>query len=226
MGMAAQPQPGFLDRARMRARPKGPAQSSVFHNYARSGPTKEAIDGLSINQTDSGDGGPTHIASGWMRRRSGLVVPGGPWRDGRRSVRPGPAGSPETRHHAWADTEDRGPWLRLHNGRRSILPARCGDAEAHERLAIVKRGQTLGFGALVLMLATIVTLAAIGQPWVAGIVATTGLAVIVAIFVTGEYQPAPVHSPEVAPPRPIRLPQQELPGMPPRGPEATNVRVI
>jgi hypothetical protein len=148
-----------------------------------------------------------------------------PWRDRRRSVRPGPAGSPETRHHAWADTEDRGPWLRLHNGRRSILPARCGDAEAHERLAIVKRGQTLGFGALVLMLATIVTLAAIGQPWVAGIVATTGLAVIVAIFVTGEYQPAPVHSPEVAPPRPIRLPQQELP-RPPRGPEATNVRVI
>ena len=142
------------------------------------------------------------------------------------ATRPGPADSPATRHLAWADSEDRGPWLRLHNGRRSILPARCGDAEAHERLAIVKRGQTLGFGALVLMLATIVTLAAIGQPLVVGIVATTGLAVIVAIFVTGEHQPAPVHSPEVAPPRPIRLPQQELPGVPPRGPEATNVRVI
>ena len=97
--------------------------------------------------------------------------------------------------------------------RRSILPSRHGD-EARERLAIVKRGQILGFGALVLTLATIVTLAAIGQPWVAGIVAT-GLAVIVAIFVTGQYQPAPVHIPEVAPRQPVRLPQQELPGAPP-----------
>jgi hypothetical protein len=69
--------------------------------------------------------------------------------------------------------------------RRSILLSRRGDVEARERLAIVKRGQILGFGALVLTLTTIVTLAAIGQPWVAGIVATTGLAVIVAIFVTG-----------------------------------------
>lgn len=96
--------------------------------------------------------------------------------------------------------------------RRSILPAQCGDSEARERLAIVKRGQVLGFGALVLMLATIVTLAAIGQPWVAGIVATTGLAVIVAIFVTGQYQPAPIHISEVVPRQPVQLPQQELPG--------------
>jgi hypothetical protein len=99
--------------------------------------------------------------------------------------------------------------------RRSILPSRREDAEARERLAIVKRGQILGFGALVLTLATIVTLAAIGQPWVAGIVATTGLAAIVAIFVTGQYQPAPVHIPEGAPRQPVRLPQQELPGAPP-----------
>jgi len=42
-----------------------------------------------------------------------------------------------------------------------------------------------GFGALVLILATIVALATVGQPWVAGIVATTGLPAIVAIFVTG-----------------------------------------
>jgi hypothetical protein len=62
------------------------------------------------------------------------------------------------------------------------------------------------------MLATIVMLAAIRQPWVAGTLATTGLAAIVAIFVTGEYQPAPVHIPQVAPRRPVRLPQQELPG--------------
>lgn len=98
--------------------------------------------------------------------------------------------------------------------RHSILPSRRGDAEARERLAIVKRGQILGFGALALTLATIVTLAAIGQPWVAGIVAT-GLAVIVAIFVTGQYQPAPIHIPEVAPRQPVRPPQQELPGAPP-----------
>jgi hypothetical protein len=95
------------------------------------------------------------------------------------------------------------------------MPSRRRDAEAREWLAIVKRGQILGFGALVLTLATIVTLAAIGQLWVAGIVATTGLAVIVAIFVTGDYQPVPVHIPEVAPPRPVRLPQQEFPGAPP-----------
>jgi len=95
--------------------------------------------------------------------------------------------------------------------RRSTLPSRCGDAEAREQLAIVKRGQILGFGALVLTLATIVTLAAIGQPWVAGIVAT-GLVVTVATFVTGQYQPAPVHTPEAAPRQPVRLPQQELPG--------------
>src|SRR6266545_5190756 len=32
----------FLYCARMRARPVGPAESSVFHNFARRGPTKEA----------------------------------------------------------------------------------------------------------------------------------------------------------------------------------------
>jgi hypothetical protein len=156
-----------------------------------------------------------NLPAGWMRRRSGLVVPGGPCRDGRRSDRPGPSGFLATRHDACAVAEDREPWLRLHNGRRSIMPSRRRDAEAREWLAIVKRGQTLGFSALVLTLATIVTLAAIEQPWVAGTLATTGLAAIVAIFVTGEYQPAPVHTPEVAPPPPVRLPQQELPGAPP-----------
>jgi hypothetical protein len=97
---------------------------------------------------------------------------------------------------------------------RSALPSRRGDAEARERLAIVKRGQIFGFGALVLTLATIVTLAALGQSWVAGIVAT-GLAVIVAIFVTGQYRPGPVHLTEVAPHQSTRLPQEELPGAPP-----------
>jgi hypothetical protein len=80
----------------------------------------------------------------------------------------------------------------------------------------VKRGQTLGFGALILMLASIVTLAALGQPWVAGIVATTGgLPVIVALFVTGQYRPAPAHVPDVAQCQPAQLPQQEPPDAPP-----------
>jgi hypothetical protein len=79
----------------------------------------------------------------------------------------------------------------------------------------VKRGQILGIGALAMMLTTIVTLAAIGQSWVAGTVATAGLAVIVAIFVTGQYHPASVNTPEVAPRQPLRLLQQGLPGAPP-----------
>src|SRR5262245_34688589 len=106
-----------------------------------------------------------------MRRRSGLVVPGGPWRSGRRAVRPEPSGSPAPRQGASSSvTEDRELSLRIHTVRHSILPSRCADAEARERLAFVKRGQSLGFGALVLTLAIIVALAAIGQPWVAGIV--------------------------------------------------------
>ena len=107
--------------------------------------------------------------------------------------------------------------------RRPVLPSRRGDAEARERLAIVKRGQILGFSALALMLTTIVTLAAIGQPWVAGTVATAGLAVIVAIFVTGQYQPASVHTTEVAPRQPVGLLQPELPGAPPPPHAATEL---
>lgn len=103
------------------------------------------------------------------------------------------------------------PGLKPHEAGRSVVPSRHEVAEAADQLAIVKRGQILGFGALVLTLATIVTLAALRQAWVAGIVAT-GLAVIVAIFVTGQYRPAPVHIPEVAPHQPTQLPQQELPG--------------
>jgi hypothetical protein len=41
-GMAAQPQFRFSEMLAKRARPAGPAQSSVFHNFARRGPTKEA----------------------------------------------------------------------------------------------------------------------------------------------------------------------------------------
>jgi hypothetical protein len=86
------------------------------------------------------------------------------------------------------------------------------DTEARDRLVLVKRGQLFGFGALVLMLATIVTLAAIGQSWVAGIVATTGLGGVVAIFVTDRHQPAPVHIAEFPPCQPDQRPQRESPG--------------
>ena len=72
---------------------------------------------------------------------------------------------------------------------RPVSPSPRVDEEVRQRLVIVKRGQS-GIGALTLMLITIVTLAAIGQSWVAGTVATTGLAVVVAIFVTGQYQDA------------------------------------
>ena len=64
-------------------------------------------------------------------------------------------------------------------------------------------------------LATIVTLAALREAWVGGIVATSGLPVIVALFVTGRYGPAPAPIPEVAQHQPAQLPQQEVPGAPP-----------
>jgi hypothetical protein len=49
--MAAKPQPGFLRLRAKRARPAGPAQSSVFHYLARRGPTKEAHR-RALNQPD------------------------------------------------------------------------------------------------------------------------------------------------------------------------------
>ncbi len=51
-------------------------------------------------------------------------------------------------------------------------------------------GQALGFAALILILATIVTLAAMGQPRMAVTVTTAGLPFVVAIFVTGRYPPS------------------------------------
>jgi len=84
-----------------------------------------------------------------------------------------------------------------------------GNAERSERLDLVRRGQNLGFGALVLILATIVMLAAIGQPWVAGIVATTGLVAIVTVFVTGECRPSPARSSEHEWRQPSGLAQEE-----------------
>jgi hypothetical protein len=111
-------------------------------------------------------------------------------------------------HPACSPAADQEPWRRADDLYRSISPPRDEATEAPERLTIAKRGQALGFGALILTLGTIVTLAAIGQPWVAGIVATTGLATIVAIFVTGTYQPAPIHIRDPTR-QPTRPPQQE-----------------
>jgi hypothetical protein len=70
-----------------------------------------------------------------------------------------------------------------------------------ERLVLMKRGQILGFCALLPTLVTIVLLAAIGQPWVAGIVASS-LTVVVGLFLTGRNLPKlsqyqPMHPPEV-----------------------------
>jgi hypothetical protein len=70
-------------------------------------------------------------------------------------------------------------------------------AEAQARLDLIKRGQAFGFAALLAMLAAIIALAAIGQSWVAGVLAGVGLAGIVAVFVTGRYEAAPVSVPDV-----------------------------
>lgn len=144
-----------------------------------------------------------------MRRRSGLVVPCDPRHDLDHSTCRVPSGSPTT-PDAWR--EDREPWLGIREASRAVWPSRGGDAQAFERLAIVRRGQILGFGALVLMLATIVTLVAMGQPWVAGSVATAGLAVNVAIFVTGRHPPTSVQTAEAVPHQPVPLPRRDLPG--------------
>lgn len=82
-------------------------------------------------------------------------------------------------------------------------------------MAVVKRGQILAFGALVLTLTTIVTLTMIGHPWVAVVVTTTGLVPVVVIFVTGQYQPTVHNVREFLPRQPVRLPTQDAPDAPP-----------
>lgn len=82
------------------------------------------------------------------------------------------------------------------------MPSRRQGVASNEQLGVVKRGQLLGFGALAMMLTAIVVLAGIGQSWVAGTLATAGMAVVAA-FVTGRYQPSPVHTREDMPACPI-----------------------
>jgi hypothetical protein len=61
---------------------------------------------------------------------------------------------------------------------------------------LAARGQVFGFAALVLILVTIVVLANMDQPVLAGIVTTTGLVGVVGIFVTGRLQPRAAERPE------------------------------
>ena len=155
---------------------------------------------------------------GWLRRRSGIVVPGGSWREWRQSARSTPSGI-ATRHEARTVSAEREPRPNVRGSLGFILISWRRDADARERLALVQRGQALGLGALFLTLATVVTLTALGQPWVAGIVAT-GMPVIVAIFVTGKYQPAPAHIREAEQRQLDGHPQQEVPGVAPTLPSS------
>jgi hypothetical protein len=69
----------FSECARMRARPVGPAESAVFHNFARRGPTKEAHrraldrpDGLlrSVAGQGTARGRPARVGGrGWWQQR-------------------------------------------------------------------------------------------------------------------------------------------------------------
>lgn len=130
-----------------------------------------------------------------MRRRSGEVVSTAPQPGQHRSE---PLASPAVRHDTSSVVADAEHPLSAHKPRHSITLPHRGRSETDGWLAIVERGQILGFRALVLILATIITLALIGQPWVAGILATA-LAAIVATFVTGRYNPPSTRVSEVTP---------------------------
>jgi hypothetical protein len=71
-------------------------------------------------------------------------------------------------------------------GRRRDLAAR---GHTGRRRDLAARGQALGFAALVLILVTVVVLAVIRQPGLAGLIVTTGLIGVVGIFVTGRFPP-------------------------------------
>jgi hypothetical protein len=63
--------------------------------------------------------------------------------------------------------------------------------ENNSRRRQIREGRIVGLMALTLMLATVVFLASVGQPWVAAVIGGTCLTAIVAIFVTGRYEPSP-----------------------------------
>jgi hypothetical protein len=88
------------------------------------------------------------------------------------------------------------------------VPAGRSEERSDEHAAVARR-QNLGLFALVLMLVTIVVLAVLGQPWVAGAVAA-GLTAVVAIFVTGQHREDPQGLPSSG--------QPELEGVEPQDP--------
>jgi len=83
-------------------------------------------------------------------------------------------------------------------------------------VAIAKRGQAFGFWALILTLAVVVMLAALGQPWVAGIVTTTAVPAILPLFATSGHR----HARAVEAHQTLKPAVQEPPGSPPL-PEGT-----
>lgn len=106
-----------------------------------------------------------------------------------------------------------------HTEHQALYPS-YGVARDHERsdwAAITKRGQAFGFWALILTLAAVVLLAALGQPWVAGIVTTTAVPAILPIFATGGCR----HTPTAGACQTPQPAVQEPPGSPPL-PEGTS----
>lgn len=110
------------------------------------------------------------------------------------------------------------PWAGLRFSRPTSRSSRRSCAEravADGWLDLAARGQAFGFGALVLILATIITLAVLGQPWLAGVVATSSLVGVVGIFVTGRFQSQSDADRELEPPESVRRSGPQAPGLPP-----------
>jgi hypothetical protein len=73
---------------------------------------------------------------------------------------------------------------------RQTVQARA-DRELEHRVNLARRGQLMGLSALVLILGTVILLSLTGHDWVAGAVALPGVFSIIAVFVTGKYDPPP-----------------------------------
>lgn len=59
--------------------------------------------------------------------------------------------------------------------------------EITERAALARRGQSFGFAALVLILATVIILGMNGHDWLAGGIGGSYLFSVVGLFITGRY---------------------------------------
>jgi len=136
--VAAQPHPGFLGLRAKRARPAGPTQSSALHNFARSGPTKEAHR-RALNRS----GGLQRSVAGWA------VIRGRPERHrdktagnrGRRPAawcRPGSSGGYVVPAGAflWARMTARGTT----SGMRGATPTSCWPMDLYPMGLLARRG--------------------------------------------------------------------------------------